>query len=75
MWYRRMARALERQGMEKPASQTPQEFLRKIEDTRLREPVARFTAVYESARFGSSADDAQRLPELYEEVELATRGR
>jgi transglutaminase-like putative cysteine protease len=75
MWYRRMARALERQGMEKPASQTPQEFLRKIEDTRLREPVARFTAVYESARFGNSADDAQRLPELYEEVELATRGR
>jgi hypothetical protein len=61
--------------MEKPASQTPQEFLRKIEDTRLREPVARFTAVYESARFGNSADDAQRLPELYEEVELATRGR
>jgi transglutaminase-like putative cysteine protease len=75
MWYRRMARALERQGMEKPASQTPQEFLRKIEDTRLREPVARFTAVYESARFGNSADDAQRLPELYEEVELATRSR
>jgi len=75
MWYRRMARALERQGMEKPASQTPQEFLRQIEDTRLREPVARFTAVYESARFGNSADDAQRLPELYEEVELATRGR
>jgi protein-glutamine gamma-glutamyltransferase len=73
MWYRRMARALARRGMEKPAAQTPQEFVRKIEDTRLREPVARFTAVYESARFGNSADDAQRLPELYEEVESATR--
>ena len=36
-----VARALERQGMEKPASQTPQEFLRKIEDTRLRGAVAR----------------------------------
>jgi protein-glutamine gamma-glutamyltransferase len=75
MWYGRMARALARRGMKKPAAQTPQEFVRKIEDTRLRVPVARFTEVYESARFGNSVDDAQRLPELYEEVELATRGR
>jgi transglutaminase-like putative cysteine protease len=75
MWYSRMARALAKRGMEKPAAQTPQEFVEKIEDKKLREPVARFTAVYESARFGNSADDAQRLPELYEEVELATRTR
>ncbi len=75
MWYQRMARALARRGVEKPAAQTPQEFARKIEDSRLRAPVARFTEVYESARFGNSTDDAQRLPELYEEVELATRGR
>jgi protein-glutamine gamma-glutamyltransferase len=75
MWYGRMARALARRGMKKPAAQTPQEFVKKIEDARLRTPVARFTEVYESARFGNSADDAQRLPELFEEVELATRGR
>lgn len=75
MWYQRMARALARRGMKKPAAQTAQEFVQKIEDTRLREPVARFTQVYESARFGNSLDDAQRLPELYEEVELATRNR
>ena len=75
MWYQRMARALARCGMKKPAAQTAQEFVKKIEDTRLREPVARFTQVYESARFGNSLDDAQRLPELYEEVELATRNR
>jgi protein-glutamine gamma-glutamyltransferase len=75
MWYARMARALARRGMKKPAAQTPQEFVKKIEDARLRTPVARFTEVYESARFGNSADDAQRLPELFEEVELATRGR
>jgi hypothetical protein len=49
--------------------------VRKIEDQRLREPVARFTAVYEAARFGNSAQDASRLPELYEEVEWASRGR
>ena len=75
MWYGRMARAVARRGVQKPPAQTPQEFVKKIEDSRLREPVARFTEVYESARFGNSADDAQRLPELYEEVELATRNR
>jgi hypothetical protein len=75
MWYARMARALERRGVEKSAAQTAQEFVKKIEDTRLREPVARFTTIYESARFGNSADDAQRLPELYEEVELAAKSR
>jgi protein-glutamine gamma-glutamyltransferase len=73
MWYARMARVLARRGMPKPQAQTPQEFVRKIGDARLRAPVARFTAVYESARFGNSAEDAQRLPELYEEVESATR--
>jgi transglutaminase-like putative cysteine protease len=75
MWYRRMARALARQGVEKPAAQTPQEFVKKIEDSRLREPVARFTKAYESARFGDSAEDVKRLPELYEEVESAARIR
>jgi transglutaminase-like putative cysteine protease len=75
MWYRRMSRVLARRGVEKPAAQTPQEFVRKIADRRLREPVARFTNAYESARFGDSAEDVKRLPELYEEVELATRTR
>jgi hypothetical protein len=70
-----MARAVARRGLDKPQAQTPQEFVKRIEDVRLREPVARFTDVYESARFGNSADDAQRLPELYEEVELAARKR
>jgi hypothetical protein len=75
IWYARMARILERRGVRKPAAQTAQEFAKKIEDAKLREPVARFTTVYESARFGNSAVDAQRLPELYEEVELAARNR
>ncbi len=75
MWYQRMARAMARRGETKPAAQTPQEFVKTIKDTRLREPVARFTTVYESARFGNSSADAQRLPELYEEVETAARSR
>jgi protein-glutamine gamma-glutamyltransferase len=73
MWYERMARVLARRGMRKAEAQTAQEFARKIEDERLREPVRRFTAAYESARFGNSGSDAQRLPQLFGEVELATR--
>ena len=75
IWYERMTRILSRKGMRRSQGQTAQEFVRKIEDQRLREPVARFTAVYEAARFGNSAEHAFRLPELYEEVELASRGR
>jgi protein-glutamine gamma-glutamyltransferase len=73
MWYRRMARTLARRGMEKTAAQTPQEFVQKITDPRLRVPVAQFTEVYESARFGNSADDARLLEDLYEEVASATK--
>ncbi|HTW30290.1 MAG TPA: DUF3488 and transglutaminase-like domain-containing protein [Candidatus Sulfotelmatobacter sp.] len=75
VWYRRMVRALAKRGVQKPASLTPQEFVRKIDDEKLREPVARFTEVYESARFGKSIEDAVRLPELCDEVLTATRKR
>jgi transglutaminase-like putative cysteine protease len=73
MWYERMARALRRSGVEKTTGQTPKEFVKKIEDDGLRNRVAQFTEAYEAARFGNSANDAQRLPGLYEEVELANR--
>jgi hypothetical protein len=73
MWYERMARYLARRGVKKSSAQTAQEFVRVIEDQRLRTRVARFTDVYESARFGNSSEDARRLPELFEEVELATK--
>lgn len=75
MWYHRMAGVLARRGMRKSRAQTAQEFARQIQDTRLRQPVARFTNAYESARFGNSAEDARRLVDLYEEVEAATRDR
>jgi transglutaminase-like putative cysteine protease len=73
MWYERMARYLARQGVKKSAAQTAQEFARAIGDEPLKTRVGRFTNAYESARFGNSAEDAQRLPGLYEEVETATR--
>jgi len=74
IWYRRMANMLARRGMEKSETLTPQEFVQKINDAAVREPVARFTSVYESARFGNCIEDARQLPQLYEEVEGATRG-
>jgi protein-glutamine gamma-glutamyltransferase len=73
MWYERMSRYLAGRGVRKSTTQTAQEFVRLIEDGRLRTQVARFTDAYESARFGNSPDDAQRLPELYEEVQAATK--
>jgi len=73
MWYERMARYLERRGIKKSSAQTAREFEGIIDDEQLRTRVNRFTDAYESARFGNSADAAQRLPGLYEEVELATK--
>lgn len=73
MWYQRMAKYLSRCGLTKSAEQTPQEFVRIIQNEKLRTPVARFTNAYEAARFGSSPDHARQLPELYEEVELAAK--
>jgi protein-glutamine gamma-glutamyltransferase len=73
MWYQRMSRAAAKRGMNKSQAQTPQEFVRTIADQRWRRPIAQFTDIYEAARFGNSAEDARRLPELYEEVEAAMR--
>jgi transglutaminase-like putative cysteine protease len=73
MWYERMSRTLARRGVKKTAAQTPQEFVQKINDETLRGKVGRFTTAYETARFGNSAGDAERLQELYEEVELAIK--
>ena len=73
IWYERMTRMLARRGMRKSLTHTPSEFLVGIEDQAMRESVAKFTRHYESARFGGSAEDAQRLPELYEEVSSAAR--
>ena len=73
LWYQRMIRLLTRIGLQKSEAETPQEFIRRIPNDRLRVPVTQFTSVYESARFGNCTDDARRLPELFEEVEAATR--
>jgi transglutaminase-like putative cysteine protease len=73
IWYERMTRMLARKGWRKSPVHTPNEFVICIQDEAMRESVAKFTQHYESARFGGSAQDAQRLPELYEEIMTAVR--
>jgi len=74
IWYSRLLKLLLRQGIKKVPTQTPQEFLKTIPRERVRQTAARFTAYYERARFGDSAEDAEKLPELYREVESVSRG-
>jgi hypothetical protein len=73
IWYDRMTRMLSRKGWRKSPAHTPKEFLICIQHEAMRESVAKFTEHYESARFGGSAQDAQRLPNLYEEISNAAR--
>jgi hypothetical protein len=73
IWYERMTRSLKKRGLEKLPQQTPQEFVRKIDTVTLRRSVETFTTHYERARFGGSEEDAEKLPELFDEVEMSSK--
>ena len=73
LWYEKMVRKVARKGWHKKDTQTPAEFANSIRDEQLRRLVLVFTSRYEGARFGGSAEDAQELPELYEEVVSSCR--
>jgi transglutaminase-like putative cysteine protease len=68
IWYERMLRQTAKRGWKKSPAQTPEEFASAITDPNMKSRVSGFTEHYERARFGNSADDASRLPELYEEI-------
>ena len=57
-----------RRGIRKTPAQTPVEFASTIEDPEMQKSVVVFTEHYERARFAGSAEDALRLPELYQEL-------
>jgi transglutaminase-like putative cysteine protease len=67
-WYMRMLKMMAKRGARKEPSQTPEEFTASIGDPRMRHDVELFTEHYERARFAESVEDAQMLPELYEEM-------
>lgn len=73
IWYARLLKLLSRQGIRKIPGHTPQEFLQAIPRERVRQTAARFTFHYERARFGDSAEDAQKLPDLYREMEIVSK--
>lgn len=74
LWYERMLHYLSRQGLDKLPAQTPSEFASVIQDHRLRVSVEQFTKRYENARFGNSAEEASKLPDLYQEVKSCRSG-
>ena len=74
IWYERMTEIVGRRGWHKSPTQTPEEFVRLIDDATVRARVAEFTRHYESARFDDSVEDVRRLPQLYAEIS-ATRRR
>ena len=74
IWYGKMTRVLARRGWRKLPTQTAREFVVQIDDREMRGRVERFTQHYANARFGDSAEDARRLPELYEEISNGTKG-
>src|SRR5262245_18734620 len=67
-WYLRLLKRLARSGIRKTPAQTPAEFASSIADPAVRRDVVVFTEHYQRARFAESVEDAQRLPELYEEM-------
>jgi protein-glutamine gamma-glutamyltransferase len=75
IWYERMLKLLRRRGIEKAPAQTSEELLRNLPSQLpiVKEKVTIFTEHYERARFGQSAPDAEKLPELYDEVEVALK--
>jgi protein-glutamine gamma-glutamyltransferase len=75
IWYERMLKLLRRRGIERAASHTSDDLLRGLptELPAVKEKVTLFAEHYERARFGRSAADAEKLPDLYEEVEEALK--
>jgi hypothetical protein len=73
IWYERALKLLGKRGMRKLPTQTPQEFLKSIPSVPVRQQVESFTFHYERARFGDSAEDAEKLPELYRELESVAK--
>ncbi|MCU1298340.1 MAG: transglutaminase-like protein [Acidobacteriaceae bacterium] len=73
IWYERMTKLTARRGWRKSPMQTPKEFLQCIEDPEMRKRVEQFTRHYERARFADSAEDARKLPGLYEEISTSER--
>jgi protein-glutamine gamma-glutamyltransferase len=73
IWYGRALKMLSKRGIRKTPTQTPQEFLETVSAAPVRRHLQEFTLHYERARFGDSVSDAEKLPELYRELETVAK--
>src|SRR5271169_3237612 len=71
--YREMLRMLEKRGLIKSPSQTALEFAAAIPAAEIAAPVARLTALYQSARFGDRPAPAQQMSALLSAIREFTR--
>jgi len=71
--YRRLLKAIERSGYQKPAWYTPDEFLRTLPDSPVKGQVASFVRAYNSVRFGGQLGSAAALPPLLKGIQETLR--
>jgi hypothetical protein len=75
LYYQQMLRMLERRGLRKAPGQTALEFSASISLPELVPPVAQMTELYQGARFGGRAEDAERMPGVLAAVREAMAPR
>ncbi len=73
LYYQQMLRLLERRGLRKLPGQTPQEFAASLPALELAAPVARFTRLYETARFGEYPADSRQMSQILAAIRQAVR--
>jgi hypothetical protein len=73
--YREMLRLLEKRGWKKSPSQTALEFASAIPAAEVSAPVARFTDLYQSARFDSAPVEAGEMSSLLRAIRDSLRSR
>jgi transglutaminase-like putative cysteine protease len=73
--YREMLRLLEKRGWKKAASQTALEFAAAIPSPELAAPVAQFTELYQSARFGDHPAPVREMSALLRAIRDKLRSR
>lgn len=73
--YREMLRLLEKRGWKKTPSQTALEFAAAIPTPDLSAPVAQFTEIYQSARFGDHPARIEQMSALLRAIRDAIRSR
>ena len=73
--YREMLRLLEKRGWKKTGSQTALEFAAAIPSPEIAAPVAQFTELYQSARFGDHPAPTEQMAGLLRSIRDLVRSR